>query len=92
MDFEKKINFSSKKPIYFSKKPQILNVLRTLFQSHSTANWLQFGRKINSRSYVKKNDGVGVWPERNWQTTGQKTSNSAFERKILLPYFKNGAK
>ena len=46
------------------------------------------GEKIISRSDVNKNADVGVWRERNWQTSGKKNiTNSAFERQILLPYF-----
>ena len=79
--------FLRKKPIYFSKKHQILNVLRILcipiafYGKFATIWW-----KNNFTFRCEHN--CRCWRERKWQTSGKKNfSKSTFERKILLPYF-----
>ena len=63
-----------KKSIYFPKKPQFLNLLRFFtIPVAFTANLQQFSKKVFSRSDVNKNAAVGVWRERNWQTSGKNT-------------------
>ena len=77
---KKKSSFFLKKPIYFSKKSQILNVLRILtipvaFYSKFPTIW----SKKNSRSVAWTN--LPMWRERNWQAWGKKTSEIAHLRR-----------
>ena len=87
--------FFEKKFIYFSeKKPtfECFEVLRNLsipiafYGKFATIWWKSYFR-------FRREQNCRCWRERNWQTSGKKNvRNSAFERKILLPYFKYGAK
>ena len=83
IDFEKKSCFFLKKPISFSvENPKFWTFWEfLLFQSHSTANLLQFGER-NSCSVTWTY--CRCWRERNWQTSGKKVGNRPFEGKILL--------
>ena len=61
----KKIKFFSKHPPIFSKNPKFWTIWEILlFQSHSTANLLQFGEKEFSRSETWTNivNAIG----KNW--------------------------
>ena len=77
-----KIHF--KKNIYFSKKPQILTVLRIL------ANAIAFYGKFatiwwKNDIHTREEPKLACLRELNWQTSGKKTH--LFERKILLSIF-----
>ena len=69
-DFEKNSRFFSKNPSIFSKDPNFEILLFQSFDGKSTANLLQFGQKIISRSVAWTN--LPMWRERNWQTSGKK--------------------
>ena len=86
-DFEKfhGYGFSKKNSLFFIKKPKFRTFWEfLLFQSHSTTIFLQFGGKKISRSDVNKNPDVGLWRERNWQTSGKKTSEIVHLRRFCL--------
>ena len=83
--------FLSKKTYLFSQKPKFWMFREfLLFQWHSTANLLQFGEKKISRSKTWTNMLL-VWRQLaniEWKNV----KISPFQRKILHPYFKKGAK
>ena len=130
-DFEKNSGFFFEKPIYFSKKLQILNVSRILaipvafcskfatfsdvekIKSFFLENLINFFRKTNFRRYekfyyfsrilrqicynlVKKKftfRSVNEHRERNWQTSGKKTSEMYHLReRFCFHILKNMAK
>ena len=71
--FEKIQVFFRKTHLFFLKRPKFRKFWGILlFQAHSTANLLQFGQKIISRSVAWTY--LPMWRERNWQTSGKKTS------------------
>ena len=75
--FRKKIKFGFRKNhLFFQKRPKFRTFWGILlFQAHSTTNLLQFDQKIISRSVAWTY--VPMWRERNWQTSGKKTSEMA---------------
>ena len=63
--------FFRKTHLFLQKRPKFWTFWEILlFQSHSTANLLQFGQKIISRWQVWTN--LPMWRECNWQTSGKK--------------------
>ena len=90
-DFEKNSSFSGKTHLFFQKRPKFRMFWEILlFQSHSTANLLQFGEKIFSHSVAWTN--LTMWRERNWQTLGKKTSEMAHLRgRFCFLFLKNMA-
>ena len=79
--------FLIKKRIYFSKKPQLSNILRNL--TIRVAFYGKFATIWWKNNFTCRREKIcRCWRERNWQTSGKKNVRiSAFERKILLPYF-----
>ena len=68
--FEKNQVFSGKPIYFFQKKHKFWTFWEiSLFQSHSTANFLKFGKNFTF-SNVTILPMLVCWRERNWQTSG----------------------
>ena len=83
--------FFRKNPSIFPQKPKFWTFGEfLLFQSHSTANLLQFSEiKFAFRNVNEHRFGVNAIGKHRVK---KNVRNSAFERMISLPYFKYGAK